>query len=210
MEKLSKKGHKRYQSILNAALEIFVEKGYEGTSLNDIINKSGGSLASVYKFFTNKEGLFKAIIEREIDEFCEDIDRQIDLKASHSPDEFLYKFGILFFNIICDRKTTAISRMVLAEGFKNDCAISRIYLQQVLSKVHKILIDFFQRQEIQGKLSNFLDAKLAASIFCSLVRNPYYHDAILLNTPIELSQAERENHVKICVNLFLNGVCKRV
>lgn len=53
-----KKSEIRYQRILEAALELFLAKGYEATGLSDIIAKSGGSLSSVYKYFDNKETLF--------------------------------------------------------------------------------------------------------------------------------------------------------
>lgn len=54
---ISEKGKKRYEIIMQTGLELFLEKGYEHTSLSDIVAKGGGSLASVYKYFTNKEGL---------------------------------------------------------------------------------------------------------------------------------------------------------
>lgn len=58
-----KKSEIRYKLILDAALELFLAKGYEATSLSDIIELSGGSLSSVYKYFDNKESLFLRIIE---------------------------------------------------------------------------------------------------------------------------------------------------
>lgn len=66
---ISEKGKKRYEIIMQTGLELFLEKGYEHTSLSDIVAKGGGSLASVYKYFTNKEGLFAAIMEKNFDDF---------------------------------------------------------------------------------------------------------------------------------------------
>lgn len=43
-----KKSEIRCKLILDAALELFLAKGYEATSLSDIIELSGGSLSSVY------------------------------------------------------------------------------------------------------------------------------------------------------------------
>lgn len=205
---MSKRGHQRYEMIMKVALELFLEKGYENTSLSDIIDKSGGSLASIYKFFNNKEGLFKAIVERSIDEFCNEIDEKIDLKLSHKLEVFLYKFASLFFDIICERRTTYIARTMIIEGFKNDAVAGKMFLEQILNKIHKILVDFFNRDEIKAQLTD-MDANLAAALFCAIVRSPYHYNAVLLNDDIILSKQQREEHVKICVDLFLNGICKR-
>lgn len=205
---MSKRGHQRYEMIMKVALELFLEKGYENTSLSDIIDKSGGSLASIYKFFNNKEGLFKAIVERGIDEFCNEIDEKIDLKLSHKLEDFLHKFASLFFDIVCDKKTTMIARIMLAEGSKNEGTVGKMFLDQILNKIHKILVDFFNRKEIRANLAGFIEPELAAALFCAIVRNPYHYNAVLLNSDIELSEQERQKHVQICVNLFLNGICK--
>ena len=59
---------------------------------------SGGSLASIlHIFFESKEGLFQAIIEQEIDALIKEVDERIDLKISHSLEEFLTKFATIIF-----------------------------------------------------------------------------------------------------------------
>lgn len=55
-----KKSEIRCKLILDAALELFLAKGYEATSLSDIIELSGGSLSSVYKFLITKKVYFCA------------------------------------------------------------------------------------------------------------------------------------------------------
>lgn len=55
----SKKAKDRYELILSVSLELFLKNGFENTSLNDIISKSGGSLSTIYTYFGSKEGLLK-------------------------------------------------------------------------------------------------------------------------------------------------------
>lgn len=206
--KMSKRGQERYEKIMEVALESFLNKGYENTSLSDIIDKSGGSLASVYKFFNNKEGLFTAIVERSLDNFCAEIDEKINLKISHKIDDFLTKFATIFFDIVCDRKTTLITRIMLIEGYKNNASLGNMFLEQVINRVNQILVDFMEREEIKSQLDESIDPKTAASLFCGLVRNPYHYHAILLNSDIVLSEQEREDHIKTCVKIFLKGITK--
>ena len=105
--KISKRGSERYEKFVQAGLDIFLEKGYENTSLTDIIKKSGGSLASIYKFFQNKEGLFRAILERGFDQFYNKICEKIDLRSTYEIEDFLSKFATVLFDIICEKKKHA-------------------------------------------------------------------------------------------------------
>ena len=209
MAKISKRGSGRYEKFIQAGLEIFLEKGYEDTSLTDIIEKSGGSLASIYKFFDNKEGLFRAILERGFDSFSSQIDEKINLKMSHKLEDFLTKFATIFFDIMCDKKTTLISRIIIMEGPKNGGKLSRDFLDQVLNRVDKILIDFFNQGDIKSQLNPNIPIDKLAPLFTALIRNPYHYDSVVLNEPIILTTLEKKEHIKMCVSLFLDGILKR-
>jgi TetR/AcrR family transcriptional regulator, transcriptional repressor for nem operon len=55
------KGERQFQ-ILEAALELFVKKGYSDTSMNDIVNKSGLSKGAIYHYYNSKRDLFLSLI----------------------------------------------------------------------------------------------------------------------------------------------------
>src|SRR5688500_10647932 len=59
---------RRQSAILDAAESLFLEQGYERTSLAEIVKRSGGSLATLYELFGNKQGLLHAIATRWCDE----------------------------------------------------------------------------------------------------------------------------------------------
>ena len=65
----TKRGHERCLSLLLSANELFLERGYDAVSLDDIVHHAGGSKASIYKFFGNKEGLFTAICDYRREQF---------------------------------------------------------------------------------------------------------------------------------------------
>lgn len=50
--------------ILDAATRLFVEKGYDATSLQDIINETHLSKGAIYHHFSSKEEIFEAIFHR--------------------------------------------------------------------------------------------------------------------------------------------------
>ena len=51
------------QDVLQKAMNIFWEKGYESTSIQDIVMTTGLKPGSLYAAYKNKEGIFKAVLE---------------------------------------------------------------------------------------------------------------------------------------------------
>lgn len=52
------------EKILNVALELFSDRGFEAVSVNEIVQKVGVSKPTLYYFFESKEGLFKSILKK--------------------------------------------------------------------------------------------------------------------------------------------------
>ena len=205
---ISEKGKKRYELIVKTALDLFLKNGYEKTSLSDIVAISGGSLASIYTFFESKEGLFQAIIEQEIDALIKEVDERIDLKISHSLEEFLTKFATIIFSIICTKKNISLGRIMMSEGSKNGGKLGRVFLDQILNRIDLVLINFFERDEVKAELNPKFPVKFAAKCFMKNVIGLYYFDSLMINKEPKLSKKEREEHVALCVELFLNGIVK--
>jgi AcrR family transcriptional regulator len=59
-------GDERRESILEAALGCFLEKGYIATTINDIREASGATTGSIYHFFDGKGALAMALLEDAI------------------------------------------------------------------------------------------------------------------------------------------------
>jgi AcrR family transcriptional regulator len=55
-------GQRTRQAILDAALDLFADKGYFGTSLRDVATKVGVRESALYNYFSGKEALFEALI----------------------------------------------------------------------------------------------------------------------------------------------------
>ena len=59
-----KRAEERRNEILDAADELFTQKGYDGTSTNDILEKVGIARGTLYHHFKSKEDIMDALIER--------------------------------------------------------------------------------------------------------------------------------------------------
>ena len=51
---------------LDKAMALFWQHGYEATSLSDLVEATGAKAPTLYAEFTNKEGLFRAVLDRYI------------------------------------------------------------------------------------------------------------------------------------------------
>lgn len=57
------------ETALDKALTLFWTHGYEGTSLADLVAATGAKAPTLYAEFVNKEGLFRAAMERYVEKF---------------------------------------------------------------------------------------------------------------------------------------------
>ena len=66
------------QEMLAAALDLFSEKGYHNVSMHEIAEKAEFAIGTLYKFFQNKEDLYKALVLEQCDKFDDAFMRAID------------------------------------------------------------------------------------------------------------------------------------
>lgn len=64
---LTTKGEARRLRLLEAATQALLEYGYAQTSIHRIVQQAGGSAATAYQLFGNKEGLLAAVLQHELD-----------------------------------------------------------------------------------------------------------------------------------------------
>ena len=69
--------------ILAAATQLFDERGFDGTSIADLLERAGVNSGSLYHFFPSKEALAAAVVERCADRVREDL---LDVVELASPD----------------------------------------------------------------------------------------------------------------------------
>ena len=80
-KKLSRKEreYRRHrQEILQAALKLFSEKGFHNVSMNEIAQKAEFAVGTMYKFFENKEDLYKTLVLEQADKFHYALSRAIE------------------------------------------------------------------------------------------------------------------------------------
>ncbi|HYD86490.1 MAG TPA: TetR/AcrR family transcriptional regulator [Vitreimonas sp.] len=192
------RGVARRQAFLHAARTVFLEQGYEAASVNDVVRLAGGSLATLYAQFGNKEGLFLAIIQDEHERLTEAMTPKC---VDHLPlEQGLQQIGEQFLRTILTRESLAFFRIVVGEGRKFPQSVQR-YVFTGADKVREVVVKYLRHAapEFKG------DYDSVASYFLEVLRSRHQYRA-LADDAYALSDAEFAAHVGHAVRFIVNGL----
>ncbi len=74
------------EQLLNAAMKCFSEKSYHGATVNDIIVASGRSKGALYWYFSSKEEIFLAVVDRWYQKALDDLKDDLEIKRLNFTD----------------------------------------------------------------------------------------------------------------------------
>lgn len=197
------RGLKRRDLFLDAAMEVFIERGFEAASLQEIVNRAGGSLSTLYRMFGNKEGLFHAVIQRKSESVFGSI--AVPEQTDQPPEKLLFEIGTRLLDLILSPDAIGVHRLLIAEGAKNP-QLREIFMELAPQRLYTFLTDYFTLQISNGQFRD-CDPILAAVQFVEMVRGNFYMRS-LLGEDVKLSRQERETVVRHAVDVFLHGVCQ--
>ncbi|MEH6591304.1 MAG: TetR/AcrR family transcriptional regulator [Halioglobus sp.] len=70
------------ERILEAAEDLFAEKGFSATSLGDVADRVGIRSPSLYNHFKNKEALYQAVLDRLLDSFSQPLEELVESEVT--------------------------------------------------------------------------------------------------------------------------------
>ena len=196
----TKRGHERCVALLVSATELFLERGYDAVSLDDIVQHAGGSKASIYKYFGNKEGLFKAICDYRRDKFFQDIHipfEQIDSNLRG----YLIQTLLNFYHHILEPENAAFMRLVLEQSQRNPDIALHIHERGPLH-VQLCIAKVLEHASQQGLIC-CEQPIYSAQLYFGILRN--FEWRIIMGIPKQETEQETTNYVSYCVDRFLDA-----
>lgn len=100
---------------MNAALDVFAERGFAGTRLEEVARRAGVSKGTVYLYFDSKEALFKASVEAAITPALEAAEA-LAADSTKPPAEALRCFVFGWWEMVGSTKLGALPRLLVAES----------------------------------------------------------------------------------------------
>ena len=156
----------RPQELLAAALDLFVERGYAGTRLDDVASLAGVSKGTLYLYFENKEELFKAVVRENIVTALVDAEDLIASFEGHSS-ALLRTLVMNWWNRIGQTKLSGISKLMMAES-GNFPDVARFYHEEVVSRGEALLVSIVERGIDRGEFRE-VDASQAKLVIIAPV-----------------------------------------
>jgi len=113
--KFRRRAEHRPEELLDAALALFVEKGYAHTSVAEIARKAGVSKGAVYLYFPSKQAVLEGLVQRAVAPIAKRALAAADF-ATGDPRETLRAILTIVTTSLGDPKVFAIPRIVIREG----------------------------------------------------------------------------------------------
>lgn len=154
------------ESILAAAKECFLARGFGAVSMDAIARQACVSKATVYAHFASKEELFGAVIERECERRFAGFSAQEldpgDVAAS------LFVLGRRFLDLILSPDAIALHRIILGEVTRFPL-LGAVFWRAGPERNLAQIAAFMRRAAAAGTLA-LVDTRLAAEQFVGMVR----------------------------------------
>ena len=139
----------RPQEILDAALALFVEKGFAATRLDDVAARAGLSKAAIYLYFADKTALFQGVVRQAIASNIITVEAM--LAAHRGPVAPLLPRILDFMaSRIEETPMAAVAKLVIAES-RAFPEIGRFYLKEVIGRGIPMMEGLIARGIAQGE-----------------------------------------------------------
>lgn len=189
----------RREQIMDAALRVFSQKGFERTTNKDIADEAAITPGLIYHYFESKDNLLKAVIEEQSPVgLIHSLPQQI---LDQPPEIFLNFIGQKILEITESEQFIRLLRVFLPEVIYNPSIIT--FNLSAIQEVSEFLVNYLQTKIDNGELRRF-DASLTVqvltgSLFAFVIRRHILHD------PSALKYTQKEI-VQTVIATMLDGL----
>jgi AcrR family transcriptional regulator len=185
--------------ILDAAQAEFQAYGFESASTNRIAMSFGGSKATLFRYFPNKEAMLEAVVRRIAANWKTAIAG--DPIPSEAPEEWLETFAMRTLQWILGDEPIFVGRLGISEGHKFP-ALEKTFHETAGRPLQRALAKQLEHWAKHGAL-RLEGANKDAGHFLDLVVSGSVARRLYGERP--LAGAKLRAHVKRCVHIFLSG-----
>jgi AcrR family transcriptional regulator len=185
------------QTIVDAAYELFVEEGFQATTLDKVVQRAKISKLSIYRHFENKEALFSAAIVARCHQFAP----LAVLEGEGSAEDHLMAAGSSLLRTLLSPDVRSVEALILADK-TNQKSLSKVHYEAgpayVIARIEALL-----RRLHEKALLNVPDPHRSARLFGALFKG----SDLLLIARFDEARAEDDNEIesycRAAVDMFI-------
>jgi len=153
-------GTERRQQLIEIAKSLFAERGYDGTSIEEIAQRANVSKPVVYEHFGGKEGLYAVVVDREVRSLLDRI--AAALTAGH-PRELLEQAALALLDYI-EEEPNGFQVLVRESPVLSPAGNFSSVMNDVAHQVEHILGDEFKRRGLDPKFAELYSQALVGMV----------------------------------------------
>jgi len=135
--------------LLDAALELFVEKGFAATRAEEVAAHAGVSKGTLFLYFPSKEELLKAVVRENISGRFKEWNEEFEAFEGSTADMLRYCMKV-WWERVGATKASGITKLMLSEA-RNFPEIAAFYQQEVILPAQDLIRRILQRGVARGE-----------------------------------------------------------
>jgi AcrR family transcriptional regulator len=140
----------RPAELIAAALELFVERGFAATRMDDVARRAAVSKGTLYLYFKTKEELFKAVVRQSLVPVIAEAEQLIG-RHQGSTRELLTGIVKNWWTQVGNTSAVGIPKLMISES-GNFPDLARFYLEEVIDRARTLIAHALQKGVRQGEL----------------------------------------------------------
>ena len=192
------KSEERRQAILDVAREAFTQLGFENTTMSEIANRTGGSKATLYNYFSSKEELFAAVI----DEFGRKriAEAFMSMNPAKPVREEITRLGLHYLRFILNPDVIGLRAVIVHESARTN--IGREYYRLGPQRGWQYISQYIEQQSRSGQLCAIENSWAAAMHLKGLLEVEML-EPLLLGARACPDDKEMAEVVERAINVFM-------
>lgn len=180
-QRRERRKQERPGELLQAALQLFVEKGFAATRVEEVALRAGVSKGTLFLYYDSKEELFKAVIQAHLSENFIAWDQEFDQFEGSTAD--MLRYGIhSWWMRIGSTPAGGLTKLVMSES-RNFPEIAAYYKQQVIEPGQALLRRILQRGIDHGEFQAMDVQNASLSLISAMVFVSMWHHSMSACVP---------------------------
>jgi AcrR family transcriptional regulator len=199
------RGEVRNSKLQKVAAELFLKRGYEGVTIDKIVELAGGSKSTVYSKFGGKCGLFISSIENLCRESNEPL-AKIDYTGLNL-EESLKKLSFHILKLITARRSVELHRLAIGEA-ENCPEVGEAWYTHGPARTASFIRSLLENHSEELRKTTVPIERIAVMLHDSLTGDVLYR--LLAGVGKHQSDVELERWACAAVDVILGNVCTNV